>query len=103
MASYQISNERFERYLNTAASHLNENGVFIFDFWYGPAILTEKPSVRVKHAEDQDLRVLRTAEPEINTLENSVTVCYEVLVEDEFTGRLDRVNEEHHMRYFFIQ
>ncbi len=102
VASYQISNERFERYLNTVAHHLNEDGVFIFDFWYGPAVLTEKPSVRVKRAEDQDLRVLRTAEPEVNTLENSVTVHYEVLIEDKCTGRLDRVNEEHHMRYFFI-
>lgn len=102
VASYQISNESFERYLNTASTHLNKDGVFIFDFWYGPAVLTEKPSVRVKRAEDQDLRVLRTAEPEVDTLENTVTVRYEVLIEDKSTGRFDRVNEEHRMRYFFI-
>ena len=36
----------------TAREHLNPGGVFIFDCWYGPAVLAERPSVRIKRMED---------------------------------------------------
>jgi SAM-dependent methyltransferase len=102
VASYQITNEQLSQYLAAASRHLAPEGVFIFDFWYGPAVLTERPSVRVKRAENEELRVLRAAEPELDSLRNVVCVRYEVLIEEKHAGSWHRVEEEHRMRYFSI-
>ena len=48
---------------STAAKHLKPNGVFIFDFWYGPGVLTDPPVVRLKRLENEEIEVLRIAEP----------------------------------------
>jgi SAM-dependent methyltransferase len=46
--SYQTTNEDFYSALKTAKSHLVPSGIFVFDFWYGPAVLTDRPAVRVR-------------------------------------------------------
>ena len=53
-----------------AKNHLNENGIFIFDFWYGPAVLTDLPSARVKRLENEDIKVTRVAEPVLHSQQN---------------------------------
>ena len=55
--SYQTSTEDFIAVLQCVREHLNEGGVFIFDTWYGPAVLTERPEYRVKRLEDEHCRV----------------------------------------------
>ncbi len=52
--SYQTKNEDIQKMFKTAAKHLKQNGVFIFDFWYGPGVLTDPPAVRQKHLENKD-------------------------------------------------
>jgi hypothetical protein len=76
--------------------------VFLYDYWYGPAVLTQKPEVRVKRLEDNKIRVTRIAEPVINVNENIVTVNYTVFIEDKTTGLVKQVNESHRMRYLFL-
>lgn len=102
VASYQTSNEDVEALLRTAAAHLKPGGAFIFDFWYGPAVLTQQPSVRVRRLENDAIRATRIAEPIVHTEQNVVDVNYEVLVEPRVGERLQRVTETHRMRYFFI-
>jgi len=99
--SYQTSNEALEGSFATVREHLHEDGVFVFDFWYGPGVLTERPSVRVKRMEDEAIRVLRVATPVLDSSRNVVDVNYEVLVEDKETGHLDRFTETHSMRFLF--
>ena len=33
-------------YFKTAREHLNSNGLFVFDVWYAPCVLNEKPEKR---------------------------------------------------------
>ena len=40
----------------TAAKHLKQNGVFIFDFWYGPGVLTDPPALRQKRLENNEMK-----------------------------------------------
>ncbi|MGA2463631.1 MAG: class I SAM-dependent methyltransferase [Thermodesulfobacteriota bacterium] len=42
--SYQTTNEDVTAAFETARQHLNSGGIFIFDIWYGPAVLTERPA-----------------------------------------------------------
>ena len=45
---YQHTNADVLDALATARAHLDVGGLFAFDVWYGPAVLSERPSERVK-------------------------------------------------------
>ena len=100
--SYQITNDDLQASIATAKTHLNPGGLFIFDFWYGPAVLSDPPVVRVKRLEDDEIEVLRIAEPVIHHNENVVDVNYKVLITETATGKVEKVDETHKMRYLFL-
>ena len=100
--SYQIKNEDIQKMFKTAAKHLKQNGVFIFDFWYGPGVLTDPPAVRQKRLENKDIKVLRIAEPVMYPNENVVDVNYCVNIKQKESGKVTKLKETHKMRYFFI-
>lgn len=99
--SYQITNEDLYKAFATAAYHLKQGGLFIFDCWYGPGVLSDSPVARVKRTENNNLSVTRIAEPFINLHENYVDVNYQILVADKKTLKMEEINERHRMRYFF--
>ena len=45
---YQLENRDVLAALRTARKHLRSGGLFVFDVWYGPAVLRQGPSERVK-------------------------------------------------------
>jgi len=100
--SYQTTNNDLEAAFDTAAAHLQSGGMFMFDFWYGPAVLTQRPEVRIKRLEDDDIVVTRIAEPEMHVNENVVDVNYTVFIETKATGQVEQLHETHRMRYFFL-
>jgi len=100
--SYQSSNDDLLAAFSTAARHLSPGGVFLFDFWYGPAVLTQRPETRAHDLENGDIRVLRVARPRLRENANSVDVGFTVLIEDRATGTVKRLEEMHAMRYLFL-
>jgi hypothetical protein len=44
---YQGENDDVLAALKTAHRHARPGGLFLFDVWYGPAVLHERPSQRV--------------------------------------------------------
>jgi len=74
--SYQPRNADLRDAFATASAHLKRGGIFIFDYWYGPAVLTNLPTVRVKRVENGDIGVLRLSEPSIKVNENIVDINY---------------------------
>lgn len=101
VASYQIHNEDIAAMFRTAAAHLKAGGLFIFDCWYGPAVLTDRPTVRVKRMQGDTFDVLRLAEPAMHPNENVVDVNYTVQVTNKSDGRVTQFQETHRMRYLF--
>jgi SAM-dependent methyltransferase len=102
VASYQTTNQDVRDFLDTARAHVRPNGILIFDFWYGPAVLSEQPEVRVKRAETAERWVVRIAEPVTQFEESCVTVRYEIVDCLKKTGIVTRVNEEHKVRFFSL-
>ena len=102
VASYQTGDDSIADMFATAARHLNPGGTFLFDFWYGPAVLSQRPSVRIKRLQAEDIEVLRIAEPVEHPNENCVDVNYTVFVTDRVTGAIRVLEETHCMRYFFL-
>ena len=78
--SYQNSNEELIKAFEVAKNHLDDDGVFIFDFWYGPAVLTDLPITRVKRLENENIKVTRLGEPVLYAQENIVDVIYDVFI-----------------------
>ena len=99
--SYQTTNENLLAAFRTAKAHLKHNGLFIFDCWYGPAVLKDPPVVRVKRMEEDDVIVMRIAEPTMYPNENCVDVHYTVLIRDKKTNKVEEINEVHRIRYLF--
>lgn len=99
--SYQTTNEELAAAFATARAHLKPGGLFIFDCWYGPAVLTDRPAVRVKRLEDEAISVTRIAEPIMHANDNLVEVNYQVLIRDKGTGGVEELREAHPMRYLF--
>lgn len=99
--SYQTTNEDVTAAFETAKYHLKPGGIFIFDVWYGPAVLTQRPEVRIKRMADDKTEVTRLAEPVLHPNENRVDVNYNVFVRDLATREVAELKEMHAMRYFF--
>jgi SAM-dependent methyltransferase len=100
--SYQTANSDLMGAFATAYSHLEPGGIFIFDCWYGPGVLTDRPAVRVKELEDEAVSVTRIARPEMHPNENVVDVNYRVFLRDKTSGSVREINETHRMRYLFV-
>ncbi len=100
--SYHTTNKALYRCFRNIYKHLNKGGVFIFDFWYGPAVLTQKPKVKVKKIWGRDTKITRTAIPRININENTVDINYEIIIKSKGNEILEKIKEKHRMRYFFL-
>lgn len=99
--SYQVDNSDLQQVFQTVKRHLCRGHIFIFDFWYGPAVLTEHPVVRIKRLENEKIHATRIAEPVMHARKNVVDVNYEMFVKEKTSGKIDIVQERHRMRYLF--
>ena len=99
--SYQNSNSELFKAFEVAKKHLKDGGIFIFDFWYGPAVLTDLPTNKIKRLENGNIKVTRLAEPILNAQKNIVDVNYDIFIENKETKEVIEKKELHKMRYFF--
>jgi SAM-dependent methyltransferase len=99
--SYQASNEAIRAAIATARAHLRSRGIFLFDCWYGPGVMSDPPSARFKRIEDGARRIFRFAEPKLRVDDNIVDVNYQFVVKDSISGTCEEFAETHRMRYFF--
>jgi SAM-dependent methyltransferase len=98
---YQTSNADVLDALWRARRLLRPGGLLFFDVWYGPAVLAQRPTDRVRvQSVGGGERVLRTATPALDTRAHACTVEYHVwrLSGDRV---LEEASEQHRMRFFF--
>ena len=99
---YLTSNNKLLAGLETARKHLKEDGVFIFDGWFGPAVLAQGPEKRRHEYREGENLVLREVTPRLDSVQQTVTVHYEVSVQRD--GRImKQTQEDHIMRFMFVQ
>jgi len=99
--SYQVTNSDLNQSFNTVSKHLKQDGIFIFDCWYGPAVVTDKPYQREKIFEDDRLIIKRQSTPHIHPAQNRVDVHFDINVTNKLSGKSENFTEEHNMRYLF--
>ncbi len=99
---YQLENKDVLQSLATVKKHLKLGGLFIFDVWYGPAVLSQKPSKRIKTVNTPTGKILRRASSEIDSIRQICTVHYLTSYETN-KHQNQEIIEDHQMRYFFSQ
>lgn len=100
--SYQITNSDLEAVFQTVKKQVRSEGLFIFDVWYGPAVLTQLPSVRHKKFENAYGVVERIAVPTLNENRNIVQVDYHLFIQEKGNDTYHKIQEQHIMRYLFL-
>lgn len=104
VVGYQLDNADLAAMLAVARRHLEAGGVFVFDAWFGPAVLTERPEVKRKTVSLPDGGTLiRVAKPTLDVVAQTVRVDYDLVSEDGARQPTGEVSESHTMRFLFAQ
>ena len=99
---YQTENKDLINAFKTAEIHLRTNGIFIFDFWHGTAVLNNPPYIKEKFIENKDISILRKTSPTLHPVKNIVEVNFDINIIEKTTGIKHSVKEQHNMRYLFL-
>lgn len=102
VVSYLNSNDQLNRLFKNVNYHLEPNGCFLFDVWYTPAVYFQKPEDRKKVVEDDEIKIIRYANPRIDWNQNVVEVNYKIHVTNKITSEVHEFTENHPMRHFSI-
>jgi len=98
---YHVGNADVAAALAAVRRHLRPGGLFICDVWYGPAVLAERPSERIKVIDaSAGEQVIRVAASELDARRHVCTVRYH-LWRLEAQRVAAEVREQHRMRFFF--
>ncbi len=100
--SYQNTEEDALALMETARTHLRDDGIFLFDFWHGPGVLSDGPTERDMVMEDEATIVRRHAHPVHRVNDNVVDVHYTIRLRDKQSNEESELSEVHSMRYWFL-
>lgn len=80
-------------------TNLKPGGIFIFDAWYGPAVIVDPPSDRTKVIEKDGSKISRLTKGSLDKGQKFVKIIFEV-TEEKNGQKTEQVIEEHPMRYW---
>ena len=99
---YQVTNEAVRAALHTVRTHLRPDSLFVCDVWYGPAVLSVRPSERTKVVDAPGGQIIRSVRTQLDSFAHRADVDYRVwrLKDKEVIAEM---HETHAMRFFFPQ
>lgn len=100
--SYLTENDDLAAACSTAYRHLRVGGIFVFDAWHGPGVLTDPPSERVRTIDHQTTQLIRSTTPVLNSQSHTVETNF-ILWRIENGTLVEQVHESHLMRFLFPQ
>ena len=89
--------------LNNIRRHLKLNGLFIFDVWNGLAVMRFPPEQRVKEVENNNIKVIRLATPNLRAFDHVCEVNYKLFIKNKNNNTFNEINEKHEVRFYFPQ
>jgi len=93
--SYQAEPSELARAMMAVRRHLHSGGLFLFDFWYGPAVLAQMPETRLRTVENDRYCVVRKATPTLHEERQVVDVRYDFEVTDKANDSREVLDEIH--------
>lgn len=102
VVGYLTGNDDVAAGLANIRRHLKPGAVFVCDFWYGPAVLSDRPGDRVRVLETEQGQVIRTTQTMLDPLRHTADVSFRLWAIE--AGRpVAETRETHRLRYFFPQ
>jgi SAM-dependent methyltransferase len=102
VVGYLTGNEDVLSGLRNIRRQLASGALFVCDFWYGPSVLSVRPTDRVRVIEAPDGQVIRSTSTTLNTMTHTADVSIRVWTIGG--GKLTTdTTESHRLRYFFPQ
>lgn len=99
---YMADNGQLEKACKVAAKHLKKGGVFVFDSWFGPAVLVQKPKDKQVEVEYNNGKIHRKTKAKLDVLNQVIDVTFESSYSE--VGKVIHKNKETHtMRFFFAK
>jgi SAM-dependent methyltransferase len=97
---YQLEDSDVLSAIRNARRHLRPGGLLLFDVWYGPAVLHQRPSDRVKEVPTADGYTVRSASAQLDIRRHICSVRFHVR---QFRGGslVGETEEIHQVRCFF--
>jgi len=99
---YQVTNDDLIQTLQNIRRHIRMGGLLIFDVWYGPAVLSQKPGERASVIEREDTTIIRLSSGVLDTFRHVCNVHFTVY-KHEGKQLVGATTEVHQMRFFFPQ
>jgi SAM-dependent methyltransferase len=97
---YQLKNADVLAALRTARRHLTTSGLLLFDVWYGPAVLMQRPSRRTRKLPWEHGELVRVSDGVLDVRHQRCTVTFRL--EFQANGEVAYLTDEtHDMRFFF--
>jgi len=100
---YITKNRDIIKALTNIRKHLKPGGIFIFDVWNGLSIMRILPEQRIKKVENDEVKIIRYAIPNLIAFEHVCEVNYNLLILNKRENTYHEINEKHTMRYYFPQ
>jgi SAM-dependent methyltransferase len=100
--SYINTNSDLDKVFGNVYSHLESEGIFIFDVWYSNAVYSLKPETRIKRVKSSSYELTRIGEPELRHKNNIVDVRYQIFIKDLNSNKSQDFSELHSMRHYSI-
>lgn len=101
IVGYQIKNKEFESMLKNVNDSLKPNGIFLFDCWYMPAVLKDKPTDRVKRVKFGNKEIIRLTKSKLYQDKNMIEINFDILELDK-KNLLSEGKETHNVRYWSL-
>lgn len=99
IAGYMAENELMEKMLKNTSSSLKKKALFVFDCWYGPAVLKSRPENREKEIEKG---LIRKTTQKLDVEKGIIDITFEIL-KKENNGFKKITKENHKIRFWYFK
>jgi len=99
---YQLRNNDVIDALKIVTKHLKPDGLFIFDFWYGPAVLNLRPSNKKKEVLNGETKIIRYTTSKLDEVNHLCYVKFKIQM-IKGSNIKKEFYENHTVRFFFPQ
>lgn len=100
---YITKNSDIIKALNNIRRYLKPTGVFVFDAWNGLAVMRLLPEQRIKELENDEIKIVRVAVPNLKAFDHICEVNYKLLIRNKAESTVNEINEKHVVRFYFPQ
>lgn len=102
VVGYLTGNDDVMAGLKNIRRHLKPGAIFLSDFWYGPSVLFDRPTDRVRVLQDEGRQVIRTTTTTLDPTHHTADVSFRLWAM-EGARLVSETTEMHRLRYYFPQ